>query len=94
MAANSDTGSYIWENDYDSDTRDNSYYLTIYEQSEDGLYERFEEEHLQHGFTIDEVEAAIRNSGLDLLEILDADTMEQPTDCSDRLYFIAREVTK
>ncbi len=94
LAENSDTGSYIWENDYDPKTRDNGYYLTIYEENEEGTFDRFEEEHLQHGFSIDEVKNAIKESGMELLEILDADTMAAPGDDSDRLYFIAREVKK
>ena len=67
---------------------------TIYEENEEGTFDRFEEEHMQHAFTVDEVKAAIKESGLELLQVLDVSTMEAPTEDSDRLYFIAREVTK
>ena len=43
---------------------------------------------------MDEVNEAIKESGLQLLEVLDVSTMKAPTEDSDRLYFIAREVTK
>ncbi len=94
IAENREEGSFIWENEYNPDTRDNYYYLTIYEENEDGTFDRFEEEHMQHAFTVDEVKAAIKESGLELLQVLDVSTMEAPTEDSDRLYFIAREVTK
>ncbi|SFO23943.1 Methyltransferase domain-containing protein [Pseudobutyrivibrio sp. JW11] len=94
IAENREEGSFIWENEYNPDTRDNYYYLTIYEENEEGTFDRFEEEHMQHAFTVDEVKAAIKESGLELLQVLDVSTMEAPTEDSDRLYFIAREVTK
>ncbi len=94
IAENREEGSFIWENEYNPDTRDNYYYLTIYEENEDGTFDRFEEEHMQHAFSVDEVKAVIKESGLELLQVLDVSTMEAPTEDSDRLYFIAREVTK
>ncbi|MBR5637466.1 MAG: class I SAM-dependent methyltransferase [Pseudobutyrivibrio sp.] len=94
IAENREEGSFIWENDYDDETRDNAYYLTIYEENEEGTFDRYEEEHLQHAFTVDEVKSAIVESGLELLEVLDVATMAAPKADSDRLYFIAREVTK
>lgn len=94
IAENREEGSFIWENEYDPDTRDNAYFLTIYEENEGGTFDRYEEEHLQHGFTGDEIKTAILESGLQLLEVLDVDTMSAPEDDSDRLVFIAREVTK
>ncbi len=94
IAENRDEGSFIWENEYDEALRDNYYYLTIYEANDEGTYDRYEEEHLQHAFTVDEVKQAIAESGLQLLEVLDVSTMLPPTEDCDRLYFIAREVTK
>lgn len=94
IAENRENGSFIWENDYDPDTKDNAYYLTIYEENDAGSFDRFEEEHLQHAFSREEIERAIIESGLELLDVLDVDTMQPPAEKSDRLYFIAREVTK
>ena len=94
IAENREEGSFIWENDYDPDTRDNGYYLTIYEENEEGTFDRYEEEHLQHAFTVEEIKSAINGSGLELLDILDVATMSAPAEDSDRLYFIAREVIK
>ncbi|MBQ7149139.1 MAG: class I SAM-dependent methyltransferase [Pseudobutyrivibrio sp.] len=94
IAENREEGSFIWENDYDPETGDNAYFLTIYEENEEGTFDRFEEEHLQHAFDVQEIKDVIKESGLELLEILDVATMSEPGEDSDRLYFIAREVTK
>ena len=94
IAENRDEGSFIWENEYDPETKDNNYYLTIYEENEEGTFDRYEEEHLQHAFTQLEIIDAIEKSSLELLEVLDVATMSAPTPESDRLYFIAREVLK
>ena len=94
IAENREEGSFIWENDYDPETRDNGYFLTIYEENEEGTFDRYEEEHLQHAFTMEEIKTAIEESGLEFIEVLDVATMASPKDDSDRLYFIAREVTK
>ena len=94
IAENREEGSFIWENDYDEETRDNFYYLTIYEENDEGTFDRYEEDVLQHAFTMQEIKAAINESGLPLLDVLDVATMQAPTEDSDRLYFIAREVTK
>ena len=94
IAENREEGSFIWENEYDEASRDNYYYLTIYEINEEGTFDRYEEEHLQHSFTKSEIVDAIEKSGLQFLEVLDVETMEAPKEDSDRVYFIAREVTK
>ena len=94
IAENREEGSFIWENDYNEETKDNYYFLTIYEENEEGTFDRYEEEHLQHAFSIEEIKDAIAKSGLQFLEVLDVNTMSTPTEDSDRLYFIAREVTK
>ena len=63
-------------------------------ENEDGTFDRYEEEHLQHAFTQEEIIDAIKSSGLELLEVCDVNTMGEPSSDSDRLYFVAREVTK
>jgi len=95
IAENRQEGSYIWENEYDIKARDNYYDLTIYTANDEGTFDRYEEEHLQHAFTVTEIKRAISASGLELLDVLDVATMSSENiDDSDRLYFIAREVLK
>lgn len=36
----------------------------MFVKNEDGTFDRFEEQHYQHGFTIDEVTGAVNKAGL------------------------------
>ena len=55
---------------------------------------RFEEVHYQRAYEIETIKKALREGGMDLLEILDADTMTTVLEETERIYVIAREVGK
>ncbi|MBE5938615.1 MAG: class I SAM-dependent methyltransferase [Lachnospiraceae bacterium] len=83
----------IWDNTYDEETGDNSYYLTIFREVEDGeswLYERFEEEHIQHVFNEDEVVATLKENGLEPIHIYNAFSHDKPDENSERIYYVCK----
>lgn len=82
----------IWENEYDDNSRDNTYYLTMFLQVEDndGVYERYEEEHIQHAFTLDEVYEALNAAGIWAEAVYEALTKDEPDDTTERVYFICK----
>lgn len=83
---------FIWENFYDEKERINEYALTLFiEDKETGDYVRFEEEHYQKAYEIEEMVQMIKESGLEFLAVYDAFTKEAPGEDSERVYFIARE---
>ena len=51
--------SFIWDNDYDPETKINEYDLTLFIQEEDDLYRRFVETHYQKAYELEEVKRAI-----------------------------------
>lgn len=86
---------FIWENFYDEEERINEYALTLFiEDKEAGTYERFEEEHYQKAYEIEEMVQMIKESGLEFLAVYDAFSREAPREDSERVYFIAREQGK
>ena len=87
-AQNRDDSAFIWDNYYDEEERNNEYELTVFVKNEDGTFDRFEEQHYQHGFTIEEVTGAARKAGLNVKSIYNAFTKDAPDDSSERLYFI------
>ncbi|MCF0133136.1 MAG: class I SAM-dependent methyltransferase [Blautia sp.] len=91
IAENREEGSFIWENDYDPDTKINIYELTLFLPREDGLYEKTEELHYQRAYSQSEIEQMIKTAGMELLAVYDAYTKEPPRQDSERLTFIARE---
>lgn len=95
IAENREDCSFIWDNSYDCDTHINEYDLTIFALDEEsGQYDKSVETHLQRGYTVEEMTSFISKSGMELLEVVDADTHGQVTDCSERVYIIARECGK
>lgn len=58
------------------------------------LYRRFSEVHDQRGWTLDEVTRLVTEAGLEVVTALDADTHDAPTDTSERIYMVAREIMK
>ncbi len=96
FAENREQGSFIWENTFDETTGINEYDLTLYIQDEEDpdYFMRFEEVHYQRAYEIEAIKKALREGGMDLLEILDADTMTTVLEETERIYVIAREVGK
>ncbi|MGN0321033.1 MAG: class I SAM-dependent DNA methyltransferase, partial [Lachnospira sp.] len=87
-AQNRDDSAFIWDNYYDEEERNNEYELAVFVKNEDGTFDRFEEQHYQHGFTIEEVTGAARKAGLNVKSVYNAFTKDAPDDSSERLYFI------
>ncbi len=83
--------SFIWDNYYDPDTHTNEYDLTIYRQEEGDLYRRFDETHVQRGYTLKEMQGFVKEAGLEWLEAIDADTGAEVTEITERVFVAARE---
>ena len=90
-AQNRDDSAFIWDNTYDEDSRNNIYDLAVFVRNEEGTFDRFEENHYQHGFYDDEVTGAAAEAGLKLVAVYDAFGHEAPSDLSERLYYIFKK---
>ena len=58
------------------------------------VFRRFQETHLQRGYTLAQMQEYLRAAGLVFVEALDADTHEAVTDSSERIYVAARKCGK
>ena len=94
IAEDRDEGSFIWDNSYDSESRLNTYELSVFLPREDGLYEKYEELHCQRGYDQEEVEELLSEAGLELVGVYDSYTDVPASPDSERLFFIARESGK
>lgn len=94
IAENRDDCSFIWENIYDPEEEVNEYNLTIFVQEDGDRFRRFTETHLQRGYTVEQMRRLVEEAGMDIVEVLDADTREAVTACSERVYIVAREKGK
>lgn len=94
IAENREECSFIWENYYHEDEEINEYDLTIFVEEEDGLFRRFQETHYQRGYTVETMRSLVEAAGMQIVEILDADTHGEVREQSERVYVIAREIQK
>lgn len=86
--------AYIWENQYDPETKRNDYDMTFFAEREDGAYERFSEVHEERAYSKAEIEALLIESGLKVLAVYDAYTLDPPREDSERWFFVAQEIAK
>ena len=61
---------------------------------EDGRFKRFQENHYQRGYRVETICALLEKAGMEIVEILDADTREAVDLESERIYVVARECMK
>lgn len=96
FAENRAQGSFIWENTFDETTGINEYDLTLYIQEEEDpdCFMRFEEVHYQRAYEIEEIKKAVSEGGMELIGMIDVDTMAAVSEESERMYVIAKEVGK
>lgn len=94
IAENREDCSFIWENFYDPEEELNEYDLTIFVEEEDGRFRRFQETHIQRGYRVEQMKALVTRAGMELVEVLDADTGCAVNEESERVYIVAREQGK
>lgn len=83
-----DNSAYIWENEYEPESRRLNFLLTLFIES-NGCYNRHEEYHNQRAYTVDEVKSMVAGS-FEMLEILDGDTFGPISESSHRICFIMK----
>lgn len=97
IAETRDDCSFIWENFYDPEEMMNEYDLTVFvreNEEKPDTFRRFQETHFQRGYTLEEMRGFIEEAGLVFLKAYDADTLEEVTPQSQRIYCVAQESMK
>ena len=82
-----------WQNEYDKKRKICDFYLTFFSE-EGGMYHRFDEEHSERAYSIDEIKSVIESAGMKLLNVYDAMTFKKPTAKSERVFFVVQEQGK
>lgn len=100
IAENREDCSFIWENYYDPGSGINEYDLTVFVRSPKAsgagqeLFTRFQEVHLQRGYTLEEMRQFIELAGLAFIRAFDADTLGDVTETSERIYCVAKTIRR
>jgi len=80
--------TYIWQNSYDPATGICTFDLTFFVRESGELYRRLEEEQQQRAWSFEEIKAALGESGLKLIDILEQYTLNPPDEKSERCFFV------
>lgn len=85
--------SFIWDNYYDEDEQINEYELTLFVRDEEQpqLYRKYQEEHFQRAYTLEQIRHMLIEAGLEYVTAYDDYTKESPHDRSERICVVARE---
>lgn len=81
----------VWQNTLDTDTDTVQIDLDIFEELEDGAYERTQESFCERAYPTDEIKAMLAKAGFETLAVYDELTGNKPKEDSERLFVIARK---
>lgn len=82
--------SYIWQNEYDEVSRICSFDITFFVK-EGELYRRYEEYHEERAYSINEIESALKEAGLELINKHHEFTLSNPKTKSERVFFVCKK---
>ena len=91
IAENREDCSFIWENFYHEEQEINEYELTIFAREDEDRFRKFEENHFQRGYRLEQMKRVLEQAGMEFIKAIDADTHEEVDEFSERIYCIARE---
>ncbi len=78
-----------WQNFYDKETGICDFYLSVFTEDEDGAYIRADEQQKERCYTLDEIKAALCESGFELYGVYSGFDFEDINGKTERWYFVA-----
>ena len=85
-----DGGVCIWQNNYDEKKKICDFYITLFEECEDGRYERYDEEQRERMYTLAEMKRMLEKSNLEFIGAYSDFDFTEATDMDERIYIVAR----
>ncbi|MBO5682605.1 MAG: class I SAM-dependent methyltransferase [Clostridia bacterium] len=79
-----------WQNSFDEESGICDFYLTVFEESEDGSYIRREEQQKERCYSLAEIKAALLGAGFEYLGCFGDFSFGAPEDTAERWYIVAR----
>lgn len=95
IAENREDCSFIWENYYSQEDHINEYDVTFFEKadedSEDELFRRFSETHIQRGYELEDMKGFAEKSGFRFVTAIDERTHKIPEADAERIFVVLRK---
>ncbi|WP_313758965.1 methyltransferase domain-containing protein [Tissierella sp.] len=80
---------YTWQNYYDENKNICEFYLTFFYSEDEELYERFDEEHREKAYELDEIIGLLKKAGFTYIDCFQAFGFEKPVEKTERINFVA-----
>lgn len=79
-----------WQNFYDRETKICDFYLSVFEEDEDGAYIRSDEHQRERCYTLEEVKETLSECGFELIGVFGDLEFGEPSEDCERWYFVTR----
>ncbi len=82
---------YTWQNYYDVDSRICEFYLSFFIKEDNDNYLRFNEEHKERAYTVDEILTTLKSVGFRSIDCFEAFTFHEINLKTERINFVVRK---
>ena len=80
----------VWQNSYNPKTKLCDFFITLFEEDEDGKYNRYDELQTERMYTLRSIKSALAECGFEFLGAYSDFDFNEATDDSERIYISAR----
>ncbi len=81
----------VWQNTLDENDNTVQIDLDIFEEIEDGIYERMQESFCERAYPLSDIKSMLTKAGFETVAVYDELTRNEPHEKSERLFVIARK---
>lgn len=89
-AMETERGVCIWQNYYDKESELCSFYITMFNECEDGLYERADDEQCERMYRLEQIKNMLLNSGFEFIGAYSDYNFTEASDDDERIYIAVR----
>ncbi len=80
----------VWQNSYDAESRLCDFFITLFKESSDRRYERYDEEQTERMYTLEEIKNALSEAGMEYIGAYKDFEFNGGDDLCERIYIAAR----
>ena len=88
----SDGALCAWQNDFNSKSGICRFYLSVFEENDDGTYSRYDEVQREKCYSMTQIVSALKSCGFEVLELHGSLDGAPPTDTDEKWYFTVRNI--
>ena len=79
-----------WHNEYNKKTKICKFYLSIFNENEDGLYERFDEVQRERCYSLNQISSLLKKTGFEIIGAYADFDKKEIGDTDEKWFFVAR----